>query len=216
MASIFKHEPTGQIIWPGKSWRDENRTLQPGNWQIWNADYKASMGIVEIIPETPPDSRFYKWSQNADGTINKTAKDLDEVKNSLKISVNSQQSSLLTNTDWMYIRKIDKDVEIPAYIQTYRDSIRVQGDAMKAAIDGAMTIEEMAALFVKYIKNEDGSVTKSGILYEWPEVPLSPEEKAEEERKEAEKKRLAEELEKRLAEEAEKRLVWEAERAKEE
>ena len=216
MASIFKHEPTGQIIWPGKSWRDENRTLQPGNWQIWNADYKASMGIVEIIPETPPDSRFYKWAQNADGTINKTAKDLDEVKNSLKISVNSQQGSLLTNTDWMYIRKVDKAVEVPTLIQSWRDSIRVQGDAMKAAIDGAMTIEEMAALFVKYIKNEDGSVTKSGILYEWPEVPLSPEEKAEEERKEAEKKRLAEELEKRLAEEAEKRLVWEAERAKEE
>ena len=216
MASIFKHEPTGQIIWPGKSWRDENRTLQPGNWQIWNADYKASMGIVEIIPETPPDSRLYKWSQNRDGTINKTAKDLDEVRNSLKISVNSQQGSLLTNTDWMYIRKVDKAVEVPTLIQSWRDSIRVQGDAMKAAIDGAMTIEEMAALFVKYIKNEDGSVTKSGILYEWPEVPLSPEEKAEEERKEAEKKRLAEELEKRLAEEAEKRLVWEAERAKEE
>ena len=216
MASIFKHEPTGQIIRPGKSWRDEHRTLQPGNWQIWNADYKASMGIVEIILDNPPDSRLYIWSQNRDGIINKTAKDLDKVKHSLKISVNSQQSSLLTNTDWMYIRKVDKAVEVPTLIQSGRDSIRVQGDAMKAAIDGAMTTEEMAALFVKYIKNEDGSVTKSGILYEWPEVPLSPEEKAEEERKEAEKKRLAEELEKRLAEEAEKRLVWEAERAKEE
>ena len=55
MASIFKHEPTGQTIRPGKSWRDENRTLQPGNWQIWNADYKALMGIVEIVPESPPD-----------------------------------------------------------------------------------------------------------------------------------------------------------------
>ena len=193
MASIFKHEPTGQTIRPGKSWRDENRTLQPGNWQIWNADYKSSMGIVEIVPETPPDSRFYTWSQNADGTINKITKSLNDVntvdkdgnpvldgdgkqhvtqgvKSSLKQAVNSQQGSLLIQTDWMYIRKVDKAVEIPAHIQTYRDSVRVQGDAMKAAIDGATTIEEIVALFVTYTTNEDGSQTKSGILYDWPEL----------------------------------------------
>ncbi len=193
MASIFKHEPTGQTIRPGKSWRDENRTQQPGNWQIWNADYKASMGIVEIVLENPPDSRFYWWSQNRDGTINKTAKSLDDVntvdkdgnpvldgdgkqhvtqgvKSSLKQAVNSQQGSILLQTDWIYIRKIDKNVEIPTHIQTYRDSVRVQGDAMKAAIDGAMTTEEMVALFVKYITNEDRSQTKSGILYDWPEL----------------------------------------------
>jgi hypothetical protein len=199
MASIFKHEPTGQTIRPGKSWRDENRTLQPGNWQIWNADYKALMGIVEIVPESPPDSRFYTWSQNADGTINKTAKSLDDygevrivdvetgetepvldadgnqriglgVKTNLKQAVNSQQGSILINTDWMYIRKVDKAVEIPAHIQTYRNSVRVQGDAMKAAIDGATTTEEMVALFVTYTTNEDGSQTKSGILYDWPEL----------------------------------------------
>ena len=193
MASIFKHEPTGQTIRPGKSWRDENRTPQPGNWQIWDADYKASMGIVEIVPENPPDSRFYRWSQNADGTINKTAKSLDDVntvdrdgnpvldgdgkqhvtqgvKSSLKEAVNSQQGSLLIQTDWMYIRKVDKAVEIPAHIQTWRDAIRVQGDAMKVAIDAVLTTEEMAALFVKYTTNEDGSQTKSGILYDWPEL----------------------------------------------
>ena len=193
MASIFKHEPTGQTIRPGKSWRDENRTQQPGNWQIWDADYKASMGIVEIVPENPPDSRFYRWSQNRDGTINKTAKSLDDVntvdrdgnsvldkngkqhvtqgvKSSLKEAVNSQQGSLLIQTDWMYIRKVDKAVEIPLHIQSWRDAIRVQGDAMKVAIDGATTTEEMVALFVKYITNEDRSQTKSGILYDWPEL----------------------------------------------
>ena len=151
------------------------------------------MGIVEIVPENPPDSRFYRWSQNADGTINKTAKSLDDVntvdrdgnpvldgdgkqhvtqgvKSSLKEAVNSQQGSLLIQTDWMYIRKVDKAVEIPAHIQTWRDAIRVQGDAMKVAIDAVLTTEEMAALFVKYTTNEDGSQTKSGILYDWPEL----------------------------------------------
>ena len=219
MASIFKHEPTGQTIRPGKSWNeptidkkievdeDGNETevdietyiQHPPNWHIWSAEEKASKGIVEIVPENPPDSRFYTWSQNRDGTINKTAKSLDDygvvrvidqdtgetepvlnedgsqiiargVKFDLKQAVNSQQGSLLIQTDWIYIRKIDKDVEIPAHIQTYRDSVRVQGDAMKAAIDGATTTEEMVALFVTYTTNEDGSQTKSGILYDWPEL----------------------------------------------
>jgi len=193
MATIFKHNATSQTLRAGKSWRDENGIQHPGNWNIWSADEKAAAGITEIVLESPPDSRLYTWSQNADGTINKTAKSLDDVntvdrdgnpvldedgkqhvtkgvKSSLKESVNSQQGSILLQTDWIYIRKIDKNVEIPTHIQTYRDSVRVQGDAMKAAIDGATTTEEMVALFVTYTNNEDGSQTKSGILYDWPEL----------------------------------------------
>ena len=170
MATIFKHEPTGQTLRPGKAWRDENRTQQPGNWQIWNADYKASMGIIEIVQESPPDSRLYTWSYNNNGTINSKAKPLDGVKSFLKQNVNIQQGSFLLQTDWMYIRKIDKGEEIPLHIQSWRDAVRVQGDAMKAAIDAATTTEEMAKLFVENSKNKDGSITKSGILYEWPEL----------------------------------------------
>ena len=193
MASIFKHEPTGQTLRVGKGWKDENSIQHPPNWYIWSAEDKAAAGVTEIVLESPPDSRLYTWSQNADGTINKTAKALDDVntvdkdgnpvldgdgkqhvtqgvKSSLKESVNSQQGSILIQTDWIYIRKVDKDVEIPAHIQTYRDSVRVQGDAMKAAIDGATTTEEIVALFVTYTTNEDGSQTKSGILYDWPEL----------------------------------------------
>jgi len=213
MANIFKHEPTGQILRPGKPWNDpiiskkieidengneveveiEDYIQRSPSWNKWSADKKALMGIVEIVPERPPDSRLYIWSQNSDGTINKTAKSLDDVnqvdrdgnpaldgdgkqhvtkgvKSSLKEVVNSQQGSLLIQTDWMYIRKVDKSVEIPVHIQSWRDSIRVRGDAMKAAIDAALTTEEMLALFLEYITNEDGSQTKSGILYDWPEL----------------------------------------------
>ena len=178
MTTIFRHEPTGQTIRPGKSWRDENLTQQPGNWQIWDADYKASMGIVEIVLESPPDSRFYTWSQNRDGTINKTAKDLADsgsgntlhlgVKSNLKQAVNGQQGSLLGQTDWYIIRKADKGTAIPSNIQTWRDAIRSKGDAMKSAIEGAIDIAAIEALFVVY--EFDGQTIKSGILYDWPEL----------------------------------------------
>ena len=39
---------------------------------------------------------------------------------------------------------------------------------MESAIDGAANTDAVAALFVTRTTNEAGSVTKSGILYDWP------------------------------------------------
>ena len=83
---------------------------------------------------------------------------------------NSKQCSLLSLTDWYVIRKADKGTAIPDAVQDYRDAIRAAGDEMKAAIDDAANTAAMAALFVTYTTNDDGSVSKSGILYEWPEL----------------------------------------------
>jgi len=73
---MFKY--SGRTIHPGRSWTDDNGITHPSNWHIWSADDKASAGVTEVVEETPPDSRLYIWSQNADGTINKTAKSLTD------------------------------------------------------------------------------------------------------------------------------------------
>jgi hypothetical protein len=41
---------------------------------------------------------------------------------------------------------------------------------MKSAIDVVSNIEEIVELFVVYRSNDNGSQTKSGILYDWPEL----------------------------------------------
>ena len=166
----------GKTISPGKSWVDKDGFQHPPNWQIWSAEDKEAHGITEVILENPPDSRLYKWSQNDDGTINKTAKDLDDsgsgdslrlgVKSSLKQTINTQQGSLLNQTDWYIIRKADKGTPIPSDMQQWRDAIRVRGDEMKAAIDEAVDTDAVAALFISYDENYE----KLGILYDWPEM----------------------------------------------
>jgi hypothetical protein len=161
-----------KTIRPGKSWRDDNGVLHPGNWNIWSADYKASMGIIEIIPETPPDSRLYNWSMNKDGTINSKAKELNDsgkvlgLKSTLKNEVKKQQGSLLTQTDWVIIRKADTGKEVSTNIKTWRDAIRVKATEMENAIDAASSVDDIAKLWVTHDK--DGK--KSGILYDWPEL----------------------------------------------
>jgi len=179
---------SGKTIQEHKAWTDDNGITHPKNWHIWSPSEKAAAGLTEVTPETPPDSRLYTWSQNADGTINKKAKALADVdvvdengdpvldddgnqviapgvKSNLKAEVNSQQGLLLASSDWYVIRKADKGTAIPDAAQDHRDAIRAKGDAMKAAIDGAANTAAVAALFVTWV---DGN--KSGILYDWPEI----------------------------------------------
>jgi len=182
-----------RTIRTGKAWTDDNGVQHPANWHVWSATEKAAAGLVEIVEQTPPDSRLYKWSQNSDGTITSTAKNLDDVnevdengdaildddgnqlvtrgvKWNLKQEVKNQQASLLAQTDWAIVRKTDNNTAVPANIQTWRDAIRTKATEMETAIDGAADIDAMAALFVTYTEEDDGSITKSGILYDWPEL----------------------------------------------
>ena len=166
MATIFRHEATNQTIQIGRSWRDDSGVLHPPNWDIWSSGNRTSAGITEIIQDSPPDSRLYTWSYNANGTVSKTAKTLSGVKSDLKIEANTQQKSLLGRTDWCIIRKAEKGTAIPSNIQTWRDAVRTKGDAMVSAIDGAANTNAVEALFVVY--ESDGTTVKSGILYDWP------------------------------------------------
>ena len=182
----------GRVIREGRAWTNDDGITHPSNWQIWSADEKAAAGLTEVTPEAPPDSRLYTWGYESDAvTISKTAKSLSDVnevdgsgnpildengdqlvrlgvKSELKNEVKSQQEALLNQTDWAIIRKADKGTAIPSNIQTYLDAIRTKATEMENAIDGASDTDAVAALFLTYTTNEDGSQTKSGILYDWP------------------------------------------------
>ena len=176
-----------------KSWVDDNGITHPRNWHIWSADEKAAAGLTEVTPETPPDSRLYNWSMDSDGKITSTAKELGDidvvdengdpvlddddvqvvqlgVKSNLIAEVKQQQGSLLAQTDWAVVRKSEKTTAIPSNISTWRDAIRAKATAMESAIDGAADTAAVAALFLTYTSEDDGSITKSGILYDWPEL----------------------------------------------
>jgi hypothetical protein len=193
MTSIYKccH---GKTIRPGKAWTDENGIQHPANWYTWSAAEKAAHGITEIVQQPHPDSRLYTWSYNDDGTVNSTPKALEDtpnvdkngtpifdpdtmtqtvtpgVKSNLIAEVNTQQGSLLSQTDWAIVRKADTNIEVPANIQLWRNEIRLAAAAMKDQITQATSIDEIAALFLTYTENTDGTISKSGILYDWPKL----------------------------------------------
>ena len=155
-----------KTIRPGKGWVDDNKVRHPSNWHIWSKEEKAKYNIKEVIEDRPPDSRLYFWSQDKDGKITSTAKPLDGVKLSLKDNLKTQQGSLLSQTDWAYIRHYDSGIDVPAKIETWRNAIRAKATEMENAIDNATDTDAVAALFISH--DEDGK--KNGILYDWPEL----------------------------------------------
>ena len=145
-----------KIIKPGRSWTDSNGTQHPGNWNIWSKAEKDALNIKEVIEDSKPDSRLYFWSQSGDGKIRSTAKPLDDsgdvlgVKSTLKNVVKDQQGSLLSQTDWAYIRHYDSGTDVPANIETWRNAIRARATEMENAIDNATDTDAVAALFVSW------------------------------------------------------------------
>tara|TARA_A100000172_G_scaffold38453_2_gene23450 strand:+ start:754 stop:1314 length:561 start_codon:yes stop_codon:yes gene_type:complete len=182
---LFKYKT--QTLKPNRAWTDDNGIQHPSNWHLWSKEEKEAIGLVEIISQTPPDSRLYTWTQNSDGTITSKAKKLDDtnevdkngdplldekgnqvvtlgLKSQLILEVKNQQGSLLSQTDWTVVRKSDTGTAIPNNIATWRDAIRTKATEMETAIDNAADTDAIASLFLSW--DEEGN--KSGILYDWP------------------------------------------------
>ena len=145
-----------RVIKPGRSWTDSNGTQHPGNWNIWSKAEKDALNIKEIIAESYPDSRLYFSSMDNNGKVTSTAKPLDDsgdvlgVKSTLKNEVKVQQGSLLSQTDWAYIRHYDSGTDVPANIETWRNAIRARATEMENAIDNATDTDAVAALFISW------------------------------------------------------------------
>jgi hypothetical protein len=54
--------------------------------------------------------------------------------------------SLLAASDWMVIRKVERNVDIPAKTQTYRASVVTECDRLEAAITGTASVEALIAV----------------------------------------------------------------------
>lgn len=67
-----------------------------------------SLGITEHQVADYPDPRFYLWTENADGTLNVTAKPLDQVLPSINSQIKAHRDNLIqtggakVGTDWFH------------------------------------------------------------------------------------------------------------------
>lgn len=156
-----------------------NDIQYPANWlRLSTEAEKIAIGITEVPDPVRADDRFYwngdinnpkaledKLETKEDGTplyvqkynpVTKQMEDTTEqvvtkgLKSQFIAQVKSTAGSILTQTDWMIIRKAERNVDVPSNVATYRASIVAKADELETAIAAVTSVEQLISLDLSF------------------------------------------------------------------
>jgi hypothetical protein len=136
-----------------------NDIQYPANWiRLASEADKSAIGLVWEADAVRADDRFY-W----DGNINnpKALEDVIEtvdgkeyttkgLKSNFIAQVKTTAGSILAQTDWMVIRKAERNVDIPSSVATYRASVVTKATELETSISAVTTVEQLIALDLSF------------------------------------------------------------------
>ena len=64
-----------------------------------------------------------------------------------KSNITTTETNLLAETDWMYVRKKERNVDVPSNVVTSRAAITTEATRVRTAIDAATTYEGVESAF---------------------------------------------------------------------
>lgn len=139
----------------------------PETLNNWTTDQKQDHGIYDVAYSVRKDDRFYKITEDAPSfdsnekvvkvtftSIPKDLEDSEEVDGVSSKGLKSQwisafknsANSMLAATDWMLVRKIERDVDIPAEVTSQRAAIVAETNRLETAIAAATTVEGLISV----------------------------------------------------------------------
>ena len=87
------------------------------------------------------------------GMVNSTERLVTKGLKSTEIAqVKTTAGSLLASTDWMIIRKVERNVDVPAAVATYRAAVIAEASRLETAIAGAANVDALAAIKANWPK----------------------------------------------------------------
>jgi hypothetical protein len=118
-----------------------NGIQYPANWlRLTSAGEKAAIGIVEVADSVREDDRFY-WNGDASNP-----RSLETLKEQFSAQVKDTANKMLASTDWMVIRKAERNIAIPENVATYRAAIVDACETNETAINDASDVEALQAV----------------------------------------------------------------------
>ena len=124
--------PTQQYTNTAKLLADEDAKDEDGNQlyvQVWDADYDNGAGKDKG-----------KWVDSSEKVVNQG------VKTAMTAQVKDTANKLLAKTDWMVIRKYERDVAIPSATATYRAAVITECARLETAIANAADVDALATV----------------------------------------------------------------------
>ena len=162
MFALVKNDGSIKLFAPYTIWEDKNGTqYSPDSLLTLTQDQKQDLGIYDVAYGTRGDDRFYnivdqepefdaqeKIVKISYSSTPKTLED-DEQNNGLKTvnieAVKRVSNLALSQTDWMLVRKIERNIDVPAETVTARAAIVAEANRKEAAIAASTNIEELIA-----------------------------------------------------------------------
>jgi len=150
-----------------------NEISYPANWlRLASQEERAAIGITEVADPASYDDRFY-WGVDNPKLLN-DREESDEQGNPLYVKVydaatqsmvdtserlvtkglkstwsaqiKDTTNKLLAATDWMVIRKVERDVAIPVDVMDYRAAVLGECDRLIDAIEAAADVPALATV----------------------------------------------------------------------
>lgn len=72
------------------------------------------------------------------------------LKSNFIAQIKTTAGTILAQTDWMVIRKAERNVDIPSSIATYRASVVAKSEELETAISAVTTVEQLIALDLSF------------------------------------------------------------------
>jgi hypothetical protein len=155
-----------RVFSPYTIWEDKNGTqYSPSSLTSLTADQKQDLGIYDVAYATRPDDRFYSVVETAPEfdsdekivkiTFTSTPKDLEDgepdAEGQKTLGLKSQYidqfkqtaNSMLSQSDWMLVRKIERNIDVPEEEQAKRAAVVAESNRLETAISAVETVEEL-------------------------------------------------------------------------
>ena len=129
--------------------------------------YFVSQGDIELVDGVPTQkytntakrltdedvkdadgNQLYVQVRNSDGDwVNSSTKKINQgLKTVMTAQVKETANTLLAKTDWMVIRKAERDVAIPSATETYRAAVITECGRLETAIANAADVDALATV----------------------------------------------------------------------
>ena len=106
------------------------------------SDENGNPLYVKVLDKTDPQNPVM-----VDSTERLVTKGL---KSNFIAQTKTTAGSILAQTDWMVIRKAERNVDIPSSVATYRASVVAKATELETAISAVTTVEQLIALDLSF------------------------------------------------------------------
>ena len=111
---------------------------------------RQKLGIVEVADAPWYDQRFYWGIDNP--------KDLSQLKSDWVKQVKQTAGSLLNQSDWMVIRKAERNIDIPSDTAASRAFVVAEANRLETAINAADNVEALITVVSNQVWQQVNSV----------------------------------------------------------